>query len=160
MPPPSDERSLNNLRPSTGHVIVCGLGDLGEAVVRALAGLGSSVIGVGQEPQGEDELFVRLTTIDGDPTSEAVLQRAHIESAGALISTVEGDASNALICVNSRGLNPRIRLVVRGETAQSVRVLESLGADVVVCPEIETGRLLARAVLEAMGRDRGDLESR
>lgn len=98
MPHPSDERNRNNLSPShVGHVIVCGLG---------------------QEPQEDDEVFPKVMTIEGDPSSEAVLRKALIEKAYALISTA------------------------------------------VVCPEFEAGRVLARAVPDAIGEDRSDVEGR
>lgn len=45
MPPPSDDRSRNHLSLSpASHVIVCGLGPLGEAVVRILASFGTTIV--------------------------------------------------------------------------------------------------------------------
>lgn len=151
MPPPSNDRSCNHLILSpASHVIVCGFGPLGEAVVRALVGFGTTIIGIAQEPDVE-EIPSAVITIEGDPTSETVLRRASIERASALISTVEGDEDNALICLTARSLSPKIRLVVRGESPQSIGILKRLGADAVVCPEMEEGRALARAILEDTG---------
>ncbi len=133
--------------PPVNHVIVCGLGPLGLAVTQALAGL-ECIVSVVRDPTDEEQFASVESIVEGDPTDETVLRRAHIERASALISTVEGDEENALICVTARGLNPRIRLVVRGESPRSMRILGQLGANVVVCPEVEIGRALARAILE------------
>lgn len=151
MPPPSNDGSRNHLSLSpASHVIVCGFGPLGEAVVRALVSFGATIIGIAQEADFE-EIPSTVITIEGDPTSEDVLSRASIERASALISTVEGDDDNALVCLTARSLSPKIRLVVRGASPQSIEILKRLGADAVVCPEIDEGPALARAILDDTG---------
>lgn len=93
MPPPSDNGFRKDQDLLANHVIVCGLGPLGGAVVRALAGLGACVVGIVADAADEDETAPTFLTIEGDPTTESVLRRAYISRASTLISTVEGDES-------------------------------------------------------------------
>lgn len=151
MPPPSGNRRRVHVHVPINHVIVGGLGPLGLAVVQALTGFGECIFSVVRDPTHEEQLPSVTLIFEGDPTSETVLRRAHIERASTLVSTVEGDEENALICLTARGITPNIRLVMRGESAQSIRILGQLAANAVVCPEIEMGRALVRAILEEEG---------
>ncbi len=105
MHPQSDDGLRSDQDLLSNHVIVCGLGPLGGAVVRVLNGLGACVIGIVADAADEDETAPTFLTIEGDPTTESVLKRAYVSRASTLISTVEGDESNALICLVARALN-------------------------------------------------------
>lgn len=132
----------------SGHIIVCGSNALSDAVAETLVHLNRDVVVIAAD--GESEVHSRLgvPVIDGDPGSEVSLRAASISNASSVISTLETDEENALVCLAARGLNPAIRLILRGETERSVDLLNRIGADAVICPEVEAGRALAGAVLE------------
>jgi len=98
----------------SGHIIVCGLYNLGYRIVEQLqkAKIGLVVIDSNPDPQ-----FAQLVEEAGipllrqDSRSESVLHRAGIERASALITVVSSDLHNLETTLAATELNPRIRIV-------------------------------------------------
>jgi len=78
------------------HVVVCGLGSVGNAVTRDLYDRGTRVVVV--DPQADDDLHrepsPRCPVIVGDATTPVILHHAGIEQARALIACTSHDALN------------------------------------------------------------------
>ena len=103
------------------HVVVCGLGSVGTAVARDLQLRGHDVAVI--DPEADDEAHresnPRCPVIVGDATRPAVLHRAGIERAHALVACTSNDALNLEIGLTAqsvaearRGGRP-LRLVLR-----------------------------------------------
>jgi len=143
------ERDLAALR---DHVIVCGYGRAGTQIGRELERGGHAFVVVEMNPDGMEnvERDQRLC-VQGDAATDAVLQRAGIERARALISAVDSDERNVYIVLTARSVNPGLFIVARSSYPDSVSKLQRAGADRVVSPYTEGGqRMAALAVQPAL----------
>ena len=99
-----------------GHVVVCGLSNVGIRIVEHLVGLGQQVIAI--EPV-EDSRFVeqarklKVPVILGDIRRPAVLEKAHIADAAAVVAAGDDDLVNLEVGLNAREVNDDIRVVLR-----------------------------------------------
>jgi Trk K+ transport system NAD-binding subunit len=102
--------------PDGGHVIVCGLGNIGFRVVEELLGYGERVVVV---ELARDGRFVTTTrrlgvpVIVGDATVREVLRQAHAPTARAVVAVTNNDLVNLEVALLVRDLNPTQRVVLR-----------------------------------------------
>jgi Trk K+ transport system NAD-binding subunit len=102
--------------PDGGHVIVCGLGNVGYRVVEELLAYGERVVVI---ELARDARFVATTrrlgvpVIVGDATVREVLRQAHSPTARAVITATSSDLVNLEVALLVRDLNPEQRVVVR-----------------------------------------------
>jgi Trk K+ transport system NAD-binding subunit len=90
------------------RIIVCGLSGTGYKVFRLLKRQGAQVVGIHDQPlPGEPDIIV------GDTQSADTLLMAGIREAQTLVLTENNDGLNLEILMQSRILNPRIRVVNR-----------------------------------------------
>lgn len=146
-----EERHMRELHDRLkDHVIVCGYGSKGRAIVAEL-------IDHGHEPGDiviidEDEDAVAraarkgFVALRGDASSEALLRAAAIEKAAYLLAAPNRDDACVLICLTARSLAPGIHLVASAREEENIKLLYGAGADLVVAPSVSGGRLMASAV--------------
>ncbi|MBV9122641.1 MAG: NAD-binding protein [Planctomycetes bacterium] len=102
--------------PDGGHIIVCGLSNLGFRVVEELLRGGERVVVIEQD---RDSGFLSAArrlgsaVIIGDSTVLEVLRQAHAATARAVVATTDSELANLEICLLARELNPRQRVVLR-----------------------------------------------
>ena len=99
-----------------GHVVVCGLGDVGFRVVEQLAQLGVPVVGIERDPNARHLAAVRrlgLPVVIGDATLSDALHEVQIERARALVTCTDNDVADLEVAVNARALHPDLRIVLR-----------------------------------------------
>lgn len=113
--------------PDSGHVIVCGLGNLGFRVVEELLRADEQVVVI---ERSRDSRFLvvarrlRAAVIVGDATLPEVLRQANAASARAVVAVTNDELANLEIALVTRELNSRQRVVVRVsdvELAQTLR---------------------------------------
>ncbi len=113
--------------PDGGHVVVCGLGNLGFRCVEELTRLGHSVVAVESDDRNPYVPTVRrmgTPVIVGDAAVPAVLRQAKCDTARAVIACADAELVNLEIALLVRDVNPRQRVVVRltdEDFAQAVR---------------------------------------
>ncbi len=83
----------------------------------------------------------------GDATDEETLEKAGVNQADGLISSLGNDADNVYIVLTSRGLNPKLRIIARAIDEKSSQKLLRAGANKVVSPYSIAGRRMARLLL-------------
>jgi len=135
-----DEVRVRRLR---GHVVVCGLGHVGLAVVRDLQARGVRVVAV--DPEGDDEihreLHLRCPVIVGDAKRPAVLARAGAGRARAVVACTPTDALNLEIglAAQSLGRSARraapLRLVLRCFDVGLARRIHAVSSDYTLLSE-------------------------
>ena len=109
------------------HVIVCGLGKLGYRVVLQLLDLREQVVGV---EQSADRPFVgilrqmNVPVIVSDARQREALKAAGIEHAAALIACTQDDLTNLDIALDTRELNPNVKIVMRMFDADLAKKIE------------------------------------
>lgn len=102
--------------PDGGHVIVCGLGNIGYRVVEELLRQGERVVVI---ELSRDSRFMVTTrrqgvpVIVGDATVREVLRQAHVQTSRAVITATSNDLVNLEVALLARDINPKQRVVLR-----------------------------------------------
>jgi Trk K+ transport system NAD-binding subunit len=102
--------------PDGGHIIVCGLGNVGFRAVEELHGQGESVVVIERRA---DNAFIPtarrlgVPVIIGDAAIAEVLRQAHAATALAVVAASSDDLINLEIALLVRDLAPRQRVVMR-----------------------------------------------
>jgi len=129
----------------SGHVIVCGWGRVGRAIVDQL-GTDLDVVVVDNDPARIAE--IPHAKVHGDATDDAVLRHAGIDRCRALVAAVTSDADNLYLTLTGRTLQPDLFIVARARIASSEDKLLRAGADRVVNPQAIGGARMAAFVLQ------------
>jgi len=113
--------------PDAGHVVVCGLGNIGFRCVEELLKLKCSVVAIDKEANAPFTSTVRrmgAAVIVGDATVAEVLKQARTQTARAVIAVTSVELANLEIALLARDANPDQRIIVRltaPEFAEAVR---------------------------------------
>jgi Trk K+ transport system NAD-binding subunit len=101
--------------PREGHVVVIGLGDVGFRVVEELrqAGIELAVVDRGDEGRFVEAVRGQVPVVLGDARLPAVLGRAGLERASALVCVTGDDVVNLGVALAARDLRRDVRTVVR-----------------------------------------------
>ena len=98
------------------HVVLCGIGHLGIRVLEELCAAGVSVVAVEKDENGMFVAQAKRTgapVIIGDMKDDSALVTAGIGRAKAVIIATNDDMGNLEVALDSRRLNPGIRVVMR-----------------------------------------------
>jgi Trk K+ transport system NAD-binding subunit len=113
--------------PDGGHVVVCGLGNVGFRCVEELVRMGRPVVAVERVNDNPFAATVRrmgVPVIIGDATVAEVLRQARADTARAVLAATSSELANLEIALLVRERNPAQRVVVRlsdPDFAQAVR---------------------------------------
>ena len=113
--------------PDAGHVVVCGLGNIGFRCVEHLLKLGCQVVVIDQKADNPFVATVRrmgAAVLLGDATVQEVLKQAGAIKARAVIAATSSELANLEIALLVRELNAAQRVIVRladPEFAQAMR---------------------------------------
>jgi Trk K+ transport system NAD-binding subunit len=102
--------------PDGGHVIVCGLGNIGYRAVEELLAYGERAVVIELARDGRFVATARrlgVPVVIGDATVREVLRQAHAPTARAVVSATSNDLVNLEVALLVRDLNPEQRVVVR-----------------------------------------------
>jgi Trk K+ transport system NAD-binding subunit len=140
--------------PDSGHVVVCGLGNVGFRVVEELLDRGEQAVAI---ERSSDSRFIGTArrrgaaVILGDATVQESLQQANADKARAVIAATDNQLANLEIALLVRELNPRQRVVVRMSDPHLAEVLRETAN---VRFAFSTGGLAAPAFVAALFGDR------
>jgi len=116
---------------------------VGRAARSVIADAGIDVVTIDvDEREGVD--------VAGNAGSEAVLQEAGIETAGAIVVGLPDDSASLLTTVLARSLNPTIEILVRVSATDATRKALSAGGDYVLSVPRVSARMIAK---ELRGED-------
>ncbi len=141
-------RVMKSIQKLQNHYIICGFGRMGSVICEELADRNAPFVVV-ENDQDAIETIERqgYLYIKGDATLDDVLKDAGIDKALGLVSVVAGDTENVFIVLTARGLNPKLNIVVRSATGESIQKLIRAGANKVVSPYYLGGFRIAQALL-------------
>jgi Trk K+ transport system NAD-binding subunit len=111
------QQGLRRIR-SRGHVVVCGGGRIGGAVVNLLTQAGKHVVVIDSHPDPTLIRRARESKIDlltGDATNEDVLALCDVPHAAAVVVLTNSDPGNLEIALGARAMRADVPLVVRME---------------------------------------------
>ena len=101
-----------------GHIVVCGAGRIGGAVIDLLLRTGKHIVVIDPSPDPYLMRLARKNAIDlltGDATHEEVLELCNVPHALALVVLTNSDPGNLEIALGARALRQDVPLVVRME---------------------------------------------
>jgi voltage-gated potassium channel len=127
------------------HVIVCGWGRVGHAIVKEI---GASAPVVILDLDAERLADSPHPWLAGDVSEDAVLLSAGIMRARALVAALDTDAGNLFVTLSARALRPDLFIVARVRVEDSVEKLVRAGANRVVNPQSIGGSRMAAFVLQ------------
>ncbi len=138
------------LKKMKGHVILIGYGTTGAAAIKELKlyGYGDNKLVV-IDKKGEslkNAAESGATGILGDGASEETLHQAGIKGANILIIATPKDATNVLVSLTAKDLNPKIKVISRVREEENIKQLRRAGVDVIISPSLTSGNLMAMAV--------------
>jgi len=135
--------------PDCGHVVVCGLGNIGYRVVNELLQRHEQAVVI---ERAADNRFIHTVrrqgaaVLIGDATLPELLKQAHVEAARAVIACTDNQLANLEIALVAREINPRQHVVLRladPELAQMLRdeanVRLALSTSALAAPAIVAG---------------------
>jgi Trk K+ transport system NAD-binding subunit len=102
--------------PDGGHVVVCGLGNVGFRLVNELTEMGERVVAIDRAENGQFNTAVRgqgVPVFVGDATVIEVLRQVRAADAKAVIAATSSELANLEIALLVREMNPNARVVVR-----------------------------------------------
>ena len=132
-----------------GHVVLCGLNELGFRTLEELVRLGEDVVVVvgsagGELSRGARELGAAL--VQGSYRDQAVLRAAGVPAARALVITEDDDAGNLHAALAAQELNPVLRIRLRMFSQELGRRAEQLFHD---CQVFDAAALAVPAFVSA-----------
>ena len=129
----------------SNHTIVCGYGRNGKQAVAKLKKHKKPLVIL-----ETDEFRIKeieedngLLYINADATNDATLERAGIEKASSLITTLPSDADNLFVVLSARQLNKGMTIVSRASNDSSDGKLRIAGANNVIMPDKLGGEHMA-----------------
>lgn len=137
------EKEMSKLK---DHVIVCGYGRNGKKAAEELSVSGKTFVVIEKDPNMGEELskLEEGAFIIGDATLDAVLEKAGIDRAECIISTLPNDSENVFITLTAKELNPKVLIISRANEENSEKKLYRAGAHHVVMPDTLGGLHMAR----------------
>lgn len=139
------EKKISEL---SGHTIVCGYGNNGEAAVLSLGLHNREFVVIEKNPEKLELLRSQkeILYIAGNATEDDNFINAGIEKADSLITTLPSDADNVFVCLTARQLNPNLTIISRATSIQSKSKLSLAGANNVIMPDKVGGNHMASLV--------------
>jgi voltage-gated potassium channel len=139
------DRKIHNQR---DHVIVCGFGRLGKAVVEELKRHQVPMVIIESDPAKEAELVATgLLYLIGSALEESVMEDAGVRTARSVVVATASDADNVYITLSVREKNPKALIHARGDSETGLRRLRLAGADQTLSAYQWGGMRIAASIL-------------
>jgi voltage-gated potassium channel len=142
-------RDLKLMKRLKNHIVVCGHGRMGQAVVEVFRQRGLPFVVVDVNPDHCRELEDQgQHVVRGDATDEKVLASTNIAQAKTIITCLADDAHNVYTILLARQLNPEITVIARAVETGAEERLKLAGADRVLNPYQIGGMRLALTAIK------------
>jgi voltage-gated potassium channel len=144
-----DHQMHKEIEKLRGHVIVCGYGRVGTQTVSELLAHNKDYVILEQSKELLEDFRAekKHLFLEGDATSDEILERAGIQTASALITTLPSDANNLFVVLSAKELNPNLTIISRASKSSSVKKLKIAGATNVIMPDSLGGAHMASLVV-------------
>jgi voltage-gated potassium channel len=128
-------RDLKMLAKLNDHIVVCGHGRMGSAVVEVLLERRVPFVVVELDEAGCRDLATsQIPFIHGDATHERVQHDAGVDRAKTFIACLADDAHNVFSILLARQLNPDVNIIARAVEEEAEERLRLAGANQVINP--------------------------
>ena len=130
------------------RIMVIGTGDIGMPVVHYLSETGNIVTVIEKDEKRCKHIadHADAAIFRGSGTNLRIWQSAEAEKADALFALTDKDDVNARVCEIAKKQFGIPFVVARAHQPESIERIREAGADVVICPSLETKRLFLNAL--------------
>lgn len=137
-----EENELSN------HVVLIGAHRVGKSILQALREEEEKVVVIDFNPDIISDLKDNVTAFFGDISDFDILERANLQKAKLVISTVPDMEDNLLLIKGLNKANRQAKIIVLAEFLDDAKILYKAGADYVLLPHLWGGRHLAKIIKE------------
>lgn len=143
-----DYKIMKEMTELRNHVIVCGYGRVGKQAVATLQAHGRQFLVIEQSDEIINEFreHQEFPFLQGNATSDDVLDQAGIGVASAIITTLPSDSENLFVVLTARELKKDLTIISRASAFTSIRKLKIAGANNVIMPDSLGGSHMAQLV--------------
>ncbi len=137
------DKKINSLK---DHIILCGLGELGEEVVRNLKVSRKKFVVIENSQECIDRAQRALGEflyITDDATQLGILERANVKQARTLITCLGSDSNNLFVVITAREANPELTIVTEAIVRNVKEKLRRAGGDYIISPNQIGGTRMA-----------------
>lgn len=139
------EKEIKELK---DHYILLGAGETGQSVIKQFENSKVDFVVIEMKERIVQELMERgVTVIQGDGTHEEALEKARIDKAKGLVSSLPKDAANVFAVLTARQMNPNLYIVSRSVESTSREKLKRAGANNTISPNVIGGMRMASFVI-------------
>lgn len=139
------QRKIDKLK---NHTIVCGYGRNGMQAIVKLKNYQKKIVVVEKNKELINALDEEgILHIEGDATTDEVLNSAGIKNASNLITALPSDADNLFVVLTASQLNKKCKIISRASNESSFNKLKIAGADNVIMPDKLGGAHMASLVV-------------
>ncbi|APD07063.1 uncharacterized protein UJ101_01547 [Flavobacteriaceae bacterium UJ101] len=143
-----ENRMNKQLKTLKNHTIICGFGRNGRQSARKLKASNHPFLVIEKDRSKViDHEDITPVLIEGDATQDHILEKAVIEKADSLITALPSDAANLFVVLTAKQLNPKVKIISRASSHQSVKKLKIAGADHVIMPDKIGGEHMASLIV-------------
>lgn len=138
------KRMENKIKRFNNHIILVGYGRNGKQALKKLMNYDKQVVII-ENVEPHEKLLENNNIVFcyDDATDDKVLQRAGIEKASALISTLGTDTDNLFVVLSARQLNSKLNIISRASNSLVAKKLELAGANKIIFPHKIGGDYMA-----------------
>lgn len=141
------KRMQSKIEKLKDHYIICGSGETGRSVINSFKESGHKFVVIEKDEDMYEELLKEdILVIEGDATHEDILEKAKINLAKGLISSLGTDADNLFTVLTARQMNEDLYIVSRAIEGKSNQKLKKAGANNTVSPNEIGGNRMAALV--------------
>lgn len=139
-------RMQRDIDEMSDHIIICGFGQVGQAIATFIRNHGDDVVIIDQSEHIHDA--TDLPTVRGDASDDVALEVAGISRARGLVTALDTDAANLFVTISARTIRPSLYIVSRANEASAIKKLEAAGANRVVSPHQIGGTRMASFMVQ------------
>ena len=129
----------------SGHVVLCGFGQVGRAIYRELSAGERTVVVIDRRELIDEGL---AHAVVGEATDDGVLVAAGLERASTLVLALDSDVDNLYVALTARSMCPGLFIVARSNNSSAEPKLRQAGVDRVVNTHEIGGSRMAALVLQ------------
>lgn len=130
------------------HYIICGAGETGINAIKQFQKTNSDFVVIEKDEEKIEELIEEgVLVIQGDSTSDNILNKARVSSAKGLISALPSDAENVYTVLTARSQNSDLYIVSRAIEKNADLKLKKAGANNTISPNEIGGSRMAALIL-------------
>lgn len=139
-----------NMEKLMNHIIICGYGCNGQQAALALSNQGKSVVIIENDSAKLQLEFTKnMYILHGDATADEILQKAGVERASVLLSTLPIDSDNLYVVLTARSMNKDLKIISKATDVGYEQKIKRAGANEVLLPSKITGNRMAELVLSS-----------